>query len=39
VLRGFPALVPAYEAELTELAQRDSNQYVRRMASRALARG
>jgi HEAT repeat protein len=38
VLRGFPALVPAYEAELTQLAERDSNEYVRRMARRALAR-
>jgi len=38
VLRGFPALVPAYEAELTELAELDPNEYVRRMARRALAR-
>jgi hypothetical protein len=38
VLRGFPALVPAYETELTELAELDSNEYVRRMARRALAR-
>ena len=28
MLRGFPALVPAYEAELTELAESDGNEYV-----------
>jgi HEAT repeat protein len=38
VLRGFPALARAYRAELTELSETDKNEYVRRMAQRALTR-
>ena len=39
VLRGFPALVPAYRGDLAWRADNDENEYVRRMARNALRRG
>ena len=38
VLRGFPALVPAYEGDLGWLARNDENPDVRKMAGWALGR-
>ena len=38
VLRGFPALVPAYESDLRWLAESDENSYVQSMAQKALDR-
>ena len=38
VLRGFTALIPAYESDLRWLAESDENSYVRSMAQKALDR-